>query len=891
MDIEQWKRLAERLDGLLELGPDDQARELEVVRRQDPDLAELLKKALDADALGIPQIDEPLIVQLQQSGEAQHSASSVASGTRLGSWRLVRELGRGGMGQVWQAERDDGQYQHSVAVKIIEGLLDSPLSRQQLQTERQILADLDHPNIARLLDGGVREDGTPWYAMELIDGWPIDEYSAQAGLSLVERLKLLVIVARAVHYAHTRLVVHRDLKPGNILVDADGIPHLLDFGIAKMLRPDEDAPGAMTLLAASTPEYAAPEQLLGRPTTTATDVFALGVIAHELLTGQRPAARWDQTNTDNDAGPLPSASLSSRRDRALIRGDIDSIVAQALAPEPALRYASAEALADDIQRYLDGLPVQARRAGAAYRAQKFVRRHWLGVGMGSLAVASLCVALVWSNIQTQRAESALARANAVQAFLIEVFDAAKPAPGARGLVTQRDLAERAIERLDRVLLDQPEMAADTLVAVGRVFRRLGFPEQSLASLSRAETVLDGRRAAAVDPLRVDLRRLQGQVALQAGDAVGGVDFLEQALELAEQMEQPSWLKAEILKDLGLALSNLHELERAIDALSRAEALAVQTPPGALVLPRIQLLRALSLRRAGRLDEAIPVGLRAVASARREYGELDNRLASALSTVGGMHRRAGKLETAEEMLRQALEIEIVGSGQPGAATVNNLGNVLLRQGRLEEAREAYQRAIVLAANEFGADAPRALSYRRNLARFQLEVGEIEPALETLIAVEARYAQAYDPDSVTLMNMRNDLAWGLLEAGRLEEAERVLNEVTGRIAPDPENAGQIWRRAHLFSARRALDVADPVTAAKRLAIAQRDLGPYDMEFDDRIRLELLAGDIDLALGESDRARGRWVRAEAMADEHLGQGHPLNAQVQRRLQGRRSDLTISD
>ena len=881
MDIEQWKRLAESLELALDLESDAQASHLAALREEDPDLADLLEKALAADAHGVPEIDSPLTVQLPDCAEDQPGASSVASGTRIGSWRLVRELGQGGMGKVWLAERDDGQYRQQVAVKFIENLLDSPLSRHQLQAERQILADLDNPNIARLLDGGVRDDGTPWYAMELIEGQPIDQYCQQRQSRLDERLRLLVTVARAVHYAHTRLVVHRDLKPGNILVDGSGKPHLLDFGIAKLLQPGEETPGTLTLLAASTPEYAAPEQRQGRSTTTATDVYALGVIAFELITGQRPEPQWERQREDQHTGPLPSASLNNRRERASVRGDIDSIVAQALAPEPSMRYASAEALADDIERHLDGLPVQARRAGAAYRARKFVRRHWIGVGLGSLAVIGLCAALIWSTIQTQRAETALARANAVQSFLIEVFDAAEPAPGARGVVTQRELAERAIGRLERVLTDQPDMAADILIAVGRVFRQLGFTEQSLSSLARAEALLDAQGAADIDLLRVDLRRLQGQVAVQAGDARAGIGFLQQALALAEASDQPAWLKAEIYKDLGLAHNNVRELEQSIAALEQAEDLALQTPLGAQVLPRIQILMALSLRRIGRLEEAMVVGLRAIDSARLEYGDRDNRVASALSTVGAMHRRAGRLELAEQLLREAVDIELTGSGQPGAATVNNLANVLLRLGRLEAARQSYQQAVILAAQEFGPESPRAASYRRNLARFQLEVGEVEPALEAMREAEAIYALAYQADDVNLINLRNDLVWALLEAGRLQEAETVLAEVIPHVEAIPGVHDHLWRRAHLFSTSRALKAGDLPLALHHLAITERELGHYDLEFDDRIRLELLAGDIELASGDHDRALARWRLAETLAGEQLGQDHPLLGQAQRRLE----------
>ncbi|TVR95538.1 MAG: hypothetical protein EA418_07500 [Wenzhouxiangellaceae bacterium] len=809
------------------------------------------------------------------------------SGQVIDRYRLDALIGRGGMSAVYRAHRSDGAFDEAVAIKLLNPALLSARWIEQFHREVRFLASLRHPNIAALLDAGLLPDGTPWMATELIDGVPIDRYCDQ-GVAVQQRVRLVCDLCRAVAFAQSHLVVHRDIKPDNVLVTAEGRVVLLDFGIARTLDTGAGGEQRTLLTRVFTPQYAAPEQFRGEPVSTATDVFAIGGVLFRLLTGRAPFDADLHRLGNEETGPpsrelAVNTSLSSSERRQLrraIRGDLDNIVQKALALEPSGRYVSAEALADDLGRYLDGMPVLARRASAAYRARKFVLRHWLGVGLGSLTLIGLTSALVWSTIQSQRTEAALARATAVQSFLIEVFDAAEPAPGARGVITQRELAERAIGRFDQVLIDQPEIAPEVLLAVGRIFRRLGFTEQSLASLARLESRLDGQEIRAIDPLRVDLHHLQGQVAIQAGDARAAIGYLERAQTLAEQSGQPAALRADISKDLGLALSNLRELDRAILALQQAEILAKETPSGAPLLPRIQLLHALTLRRAGRLEDAIEVGLRAVTSARDEYGERDARRASALSTVGGMHRRAGRLKDAERMLREAAEVELAATGQPNPATINNLANVLLRLGQLDVARQLYQEAVALAAEAFGPDSPRTASYRRNLALFQLEVGEIEPALQAIRQAEAIYVVAYQPDDANLINLRNDLAWALLEAGRTEEAEAVLAEVISRVEPHPGRLDHLWRRGHLLSSRRALDAGDLAAAASHMAIAEQDLGRYDLEFHDRIRLELVAGDIARASGDDAAADARWRAAEVLAIAQFGFESPLHASVQRRL-----------
>jgi len=341
------------------------------------------------------------------------AAAGAGKERHIGPYKTLRELGHGGMGTVYLAVRADEQYRKRVAIKVIKGGIDRDEVASRFRRERQILAGLDHPNIAKLLDGGTTEEGLPYLVMDYIEGDAITEYCARQAVSTAERLKLFRSVCSAVQYAHRNLVVHRDIKPGNILVTADGTPRLLDFGIAKLLNPDLSGESATLSGQVMTPEYASPEQVSGGPITTATDVYSLGVVLYELLTGlrpyrlksrerleilraivdqepERPSAAIDRLREGTGSPPPPGAATtaapSSRnpegtaeRLRRRLRGDLDNIIMMAMRKEPNRRYPSVEALSDDIQRHLEGHPVAARKGTVTYRAGKFVKRHAVGV--------------------------------------------------------------------------------------------------------------------------------------------------------------------------------------------------------------------------------------------------------------------------------------------------------------------------------------------------------------------------------------------------------------------------------------------------------------------------------------------------------------------------------
>jgi Tol biopolymer transport system component/serine/threonine protein kinase len=402
-DREQWERATALFDDFVELPADERRRSLRAVEARDPELAQAVARLLAADAVDTDLLDRPLALSAAGEGASELAEPMPA---RAGVYRITGRLGRGGMAEVFAGERDDGAFEQRVAVKVLRRGLDTEDLLARFARERRILARLEHPAIARLLDAGRLADGRPYLVMERVDGRPIDRFAEELALPLEERLRLLIVACDAVAYAHRNLVVHRDLKPSNVLISATGDVKLLDFGIAKLLAPEPGGAAASTVreLRALTPAYAAPEQLAGAPTTTATDVWGLGALAFELLVHEPPygpPAAGGGAAFVAPTEPPPRASTrllerfgwsaEGRRAAAPLSGDLDLVIGMALSLDPERRYGSAEAFADDLRRHLAGRPVRARSASLGYRLQKFVGRHRGGVAATAVVVASLAV--------------------------------------------------------------------------------------------------------------------------------------------------------------------------------------------------------------------------------------------------------------------------------------------------------------------------------------------------------------------------------------------------------------------------------------------------------------------------------------------------------------------
>lgn len=531
-DSERWTRLEALFAAALDLPEDAREAFVRAETADDPALGDevlaLLAHHAEADAAW----GESATVW----GAALLDDTGFSAGQRVGAYVLDQPLGRGGMGTVWRAHPFDGDAEaEPVAVKILRRGLDTADVRHRFRQEQRLLGALDHPGIARLLDGGVTDDSLPFVAMEYVDGEPLDVYCDRRRLGVDTRLRLFEQVCDAVHYAHQRLVVHRDLKPSNIFVTADGQVKLLDFGIAKVLQPD--VLGLSHLLTRAeqrllTPAYASPEQRLGRPVTTASDVYGLGVLLFELLTGHlpfpappvpdaeppRPSDVVRQTHTTpHPDGTTAEAVTPERvgearstapdRLRRTLAGDLDTIALMALRREPERRYGSAAQLGDDVRRYLAGLPVVARPATVGYRVRSFVRRHRAGVAASALALAALVAFAATMTVERARTAREAAKAQAVAGVLAGLFDATNPMVSNGDTLTVYDVLAGSEDRLRRDLAEQPEVLAEILGVIGRAYR-------DQTHLARADTALRDALALheRLDPASEGTARALGDLA-------------------------------------------------------------------------------------------------------------------------------------------------------------------------------------------------------------------------------------------------------------------------------------------------------------------------------------------------------------------------------------------
>jgi eukaryotic-like serine/threonine-protein kinase len=640
-------------------------------------------------------------------------ASPAPPPLQVGPYRIQELLGEGGMGQVFLAARADDAFRKTVAVKI----LSSGLHRRDLvarfRAERQILAQLDHPNIARLLDGGATGDGRPYLVMEVVNGVPLDRYCAENGLDVPARLRLFLKVCAAVRFAHQNLVVHRDLKPGNILVTAEGEPKLLDFGIAKLLEPGSlDLTMLPTALGQSpmTPRYASPEQVSERPVTVLSDVYALGVLLYELLTGRHPylgkeAGRLDEVvRAICETEPALPSAVAPPGLRRRLAGDLDNILLKALRKEPERRYASVGELARDLESHLAGMPVAARPDTFFYRAGKFLRRHRLATAAAAaflmFLTGFLVVLLVQRRELLERQRQLVEqrnRAEAASEFLAGVFSTPDPTRSLGERVTARELLDEGADRVGRDLAGHPEARADLLLTMGRSYKNLGLyaearglTERSLAERRRLgeggseAEALALHELAEVDFLEGRLSRAEdlARRALELRRRLHGEDdgrVLESRVRLARVLEQRGeWTAAGREYELALALAR---------RLPSKEALA-------RLLDRYAILKS----QRGEARPAEAMFREALALERQALGERHPEPALTRNNLALLLVKLGRFEEAEALLREAERTQrrVLGASHPHlATTLNSLGFLRSAQGRAEEAEGLYRESLAMA----------------------------------------------------------------------------------------------------------------------------------------------------------------------------------------------------
>jgi serine/threonine-protein kinase len=783
-------------------------------------------------------------------------------GMRLGPWRIVEPLGSGGMGTVYLADRADGQYEQQIALKVVRPVPGAGSRGPRLQAERHMLARLSHPNIARLLDAGWTPEGSAWLAMEFVDGIPITGYCDDRRLTVDERLRLFAVVARATQHAHQSLIVHRDLKPANILVSRDGTVKLLDFGIAKLLDPvDADADPTARELRVLTPGYAAPEQIRGEPVTTAADVFVLGVVLYELLTGHRPARPAAAADLNPPAAVAPSQAIrlgathpdqrTSLEHVAAMRrttiaklarrldGDIDRVVMMALREEPDRRYGSAAQLADEIDRLLDGRPVLAQPDSVAYRVRRFVGRHRVGVGLATALFALTFAFAVVAGMQAQtiaaerdRAQVEAARASRLAGLTADLFTLAEPAAGRGESITARELLDQAGARVETGLAGDSGTQATLLGALGAVYASLGLHDEAIGRFTRSLELR--RRDGSQNPLaEADTLHRLGVQQMTRGDHAAAEARLGEALAIRRTRQAPDTDIAATLLELARVVALNSQFERALPALE-------------------EVLR---------FHEAQP-------------GPPTAAYVSTLTQFGNALHRTGDLKRAKEVFDRAAEsaMRVSGSSPDHVTTLAHLAD-LVRGFESDPARAEplYREALARARRIYPSDHQVVGRSLRSLARGLVDLeryGEAEPlARESVDMLRRLYG---DRHNETMMSVRI-LAAVLRRTGRVGEAERLFRAALAdarvvfgdgnvtTLATGREVASILVQQGRLDEAR---DVHREVLSWAIAASGENDVFVA-------IGLTLL-GDVHLKMGQPDDALGCYRRALAIRRHLHPAGH---------------------
>ncbi|MBN8740168.1 MAG: hypothetical protein BGP24_00445 [Lysobacterales bacterium 69-70] len=859
-ELARKRRAFALLREALELDPAQRAAFVTARTAGDPALAALLAQLLAAEAAphlldaGAGAVAERL---------ADGSNDELAPGTCIGGWTIRRRLGRGGMGAVFLATRDGDGYVQQGALKWIKRGMDSGEILARFRRERRILAQLQHAQIARLLDGGISESGQPWFVMEYVAGVPLNEWAASPRMTLSQRLDLFVELAEAVAYAHGQLVVHRDLKPGNVLVDADGRPHLLDFGVAKVLEEDEADSQTRTGARFLSRAYAAPEQVRGEHVGTAVDVYALGVLLFELLSGARfhdnPAARAGAPSDRLSNAAQATGPVAPRR----LRGDLGIIVARATDAEPARRYATAQALADDVRRYLRGAPILARRDSGWYRLRRYVARHRVASTALLLALLAIVAGSALALSQARRAAREAELAQAAQRFLTGVFDAAAPDAAAGARVTARELLDQGVARVDQELADQPALQAQMRQTLGTLYRQLGQFDQAAQLLEQART---GLRAPHDQERSID-------TAIELARTYRERAQFDQALALlaeATGTDTPPPQRAAALAEQAVIHDRQGRFTDGLQAIRAAAAISTELgPAGAREQARDRQIEALLLSRLARYDEADTAFRDAIARTEQAYGKEHSQVGEVRNDYATLLADRQRSADAERELRRALDIRRKRFGPQHAAvgeTLQILGIVLRQQGRIEECAAALDEALAIQRAALGPRHPSVASTLNSLATLAMSRQDFGRMVDLLSEARDIYRDNHLLDSPQGLTIQSNLGIGLTRLERFDEAEPLLRAA---LARNRANVGDVHplvmaslNGLSQLQRRRGNGAEAETLAAEGVAIADKLLA--DSRDNAAMRQTLAAA--QLIHGHAQAARDSY-RSSAALLEKLG------------------------
>ena len=708
MNKEFWQIVTFILDRVLELEPEEQLQFIERECKHDPELKKqvvsFLKSINKSEGLWEKLLDSnrALVNELTSSGTALKEITKDFAPDQIGPYKINRLLARGGMGDVYLAERSDGQFHRSVAIKILRSELTHDNLEQRFLYEREILSSLEHPNIARLYDGGLTTDGRPYLVMEYVDGKPISSFCSQHNCSLENKLKLFTQVCEAVNYAHRNLIIHRDLKPDNIFVTSEGVVKVLDFGIAKIIDTElsaEELVKTQEGLRLISIQYAAPEQITLEKITTATDVYGLGLLLYEIVTGCKPYDLKDKKLYEAEhiirhlSPDLPSSRAKNPSVSKKLKGDLDAIILKALRKEPQYRYQSAEQLLDDLNRYKAHLPVQAQKDSIRYRSVKFVKRHSAAI-ISLLLVISITTgfALYHTNqITTERniAQTEAQKAQQAVSFLIEMFESANPAESLGDTLTVYDLLKKGVQNTE-TLSDQPILKSQMFEVIGRVYRSLGEYQNARSLLEKSYHL-----------------RLQ--------------EFGLGHPETVESLDQ-----------IGILLSEEGKFSEAESFFRLAFSIRMQLSDSVRAnLANTKNELAYVLRRQGKFSESKKIYEELVNAYKIHFGEEHPKTISSMSGLATLLHAMNNYEEAETYYRKVLESrqKNLGPLHPElASSLNSLGALLMNTGDFVEAEELLQLSFQMRKELYGSEHPKVALTMNNLAMLYRDKGEFEPAVK-------------------------------------------------------------------------------------------------------------------------------------------------------------------
>ena len=945
MDSDRWQRIQRELEKALDLGDSARHRHLDALDRSAPDIADEVRSLLDADAGRVSNVVAGAFGALEPDSAPTRGAGSDLTVPRpesLGPFQVGPLLGMGGMGAVYLGERAGDDFEQKVALKLIRRAFVSPAAQSRFVNERRILAALQHENIARLVDGGLADDGiTPWFAMEYVDGEPLLDALADAPLE--RRLEVFLAICDAVQYAHRNLVVHRDLKPSNILVDRDGKPKLLDFGIAKVLNDDDGAfeetqDGERPM----TPSYAAPEQVSADPVTIATDIYALGVLLYELLTGRHPfadrrgsAAELEEAILHQTPEP-PSRGVdeTSMIGAKALAGDLDNICLTALRKEPERRYATVAELADDLRRYRDRRPVRATPDSWLYRARKLVQRH----RVQSLSIALSLIGLISVSTfyslrladERDRAVTEATKSAKLVDFLTELFTAVDPSSAQGQEITARELLRRGVERIDRELQDQPRERADLLHVMGDVHKRLGLYDQSLELFDQALDVdaelgleQEPRHAASLLAVgevhlyeerfdeaesflsrALELRRLarhdQADAKVADADVADALDLLgrlerlrrrpdeaetyhQAALELRQELFTANSLPiSESLQSFGLLRLTQNRPDDALEFIRQALDIRLDHlgPEHAETLELQQNLAA-TLQRTGDPEGSLQVMSEALPGVRKVYGEAHQNVGWTLSSMAYTLQQLGRLDEAVDRDRQAVDVFARrGGGPAGVSPLVQLSRHLTELGELEEAEAAARKALVWLQDSDDKPDPKRSNVLVDLGTILARQGRYDEAAEALYETLRLDLETYGDDHAYVAQDRYKLGDLLRTMGRSTEALEWLDLALKRQRRFKPGAAAL---ALSLSSRgfTLLDLNRPGEAEQSFGEALDVFAVHTPSSHPDVAEALLGQGLSLAaLGQAEDGRRLVSEAGDRLAESLGEDHGRTLAARERL-----------